>query len=255
MSDAMKPLSCDPVRVRGMSEKLIVSHYENNYGGAVKRLNLIDEQLADLDYAKGPGFPHQRSSRATDRDELDDSARAVLRRTWRRGRTGRAAKRRHRPCFRLVRALALGIRRHGQGAGGGSGWVHLINGAADHCHTLAGGTAILALDMYEHPHRLRRQGYDVCRRLHDRDPLGKRRSIVRRTRALDGFPRMGSFAADTPIGRRCIGVCGDGNCSPPQLIGGNSRMTASASRPHARLSRDAPPTTTMQRSENLQHAG
>ena len=32
-----------------MSEKLIVSHYENNYGGAVKRLNLIVEQLAGLD--------------------------------------------------------------------------------------------------------------------------------------------------------------------------------------------------------------
>jgi superoxide dismutase, Fe-Mn family len=41
-----KPLSCDPARVRGMSERLIVSHYENNYCGAVKRLNLIEEHLA-----------------------------------------------------------------------------------------------------------------------------------------------------------------------------------------------------------------
>ena len=30
-------------------------HYENNYGGAVKRLNLIDERLAELDFA-APGF-------------------------------------------------------------------------------------------------------------------------------------------------------------------------------------------------------
>ena len=52
----MKPLSCDPVRIKGMSERLIVSHYENNYGGAVKRLNLIDEQLAELDYANAGGF-------------------------------------------------------------------------------------------------------------------------------------------------------------------------------------------------------
>jgi Fe-Mn family superoxide dismutase len=37
MTFAMKPLSCDPSRVRGMSERLIVSHYENNDGGAVKR--------------------------------------------------------------------------------------------------------------------------------------------------------------------------------------------------------------------------
>jgi superoxide dismutase, Fe-Mn family len=52
----MKPLCCDPARVKGMSERLIVSHYENNYGGAVKRLNLIDEQLAGLDYPTVAGF-------------------------------------------------------------------------------------------------------------------------------------------------------------------------------------------------------
>jgi Fe-Mn family superoxide dismutase len=46
MSCAIKPLSCDPARIKGMSERLIVSHYENNYGGAVKRLNLIGEQRA-----------------------------------------------------------------------------------------------------------------------------------------------------------------------------------------------------------------
>ena len=52
----MKPLGCDPQHVKGMSEKLIVSHYENNYGGAVKRLNLITEQLAGLDFNTAPGF-------------------------------------------------------------------------------------------------------------------------------------------------------------------------------------------------------
>ena len=52
----MKPLACDPARIKGMSERLIVSHYENNYGGAVKRLNLIEEQLAGLDFATAPVF-------------------------------------------------------------------------------------------------------------------------------------------------------------------------------------------------------
>src|SRR6266403_6249806 len=56
MTYAMKPLSCDPARIKGMSERLIISHYENNYGGAVKRLNLIEEKLAELDYATAPGF-------------------------------------------------------------------------------------------------------------------------------------------------------------------------------------------------------
>jgi hypothetical protein len=52
----MKPLGCDPQHVKGMSEKLIVSHYENNYGGAVKRLNLITEQLAGLDFNTAANF-------------------------------------------------------------------------------------------------------------------------------------------------------------------------------------------------------
>ena len=56
MPYAMKPLSCDPARIQGMSERLIISHYENNYGGAVKRLNLIEEQIAGLDFATAPGF-------------------------------------------------------------------------------------------------------------------------------------------------------------------------------------------------------
>ncbi len=56
MSYEMKPLSCDPLRLKGLSEKLIVSHYENNYGGAVKRLNAITAQLEGLDFATAPVF-------------------------------------------------------------------------------------------------------------------------------------------------------------------------------------------------------
>ena len=40
MTFQMKPLTCDPAQIKGMSARLIISHYENNYGGAVKRLNL-----------------------------------------------------------------------------------------------------------------------------------------------------------------------------------------------------------------------
>ena len=50
----MKKLGCDPGKLKGLSEKLIVSHYENNYGGAVKRLNSICDQLAGLDPAAAP---------------------------------------------------------------------------------------------------------------------------------------------------------------------------------------------------------
>jgi Fe-Mn family superoxide dismutase len=51
-----KPLSLDPKSITGISEKVLVSHYENNYVGAVKRLNAIGAQLAELDFAKAPNF-------------------------------------------------------------------------------------------------------------------------------------------------------------------------------------------------------
>src|SRR6266536_905632 len=121
MTFAMKPLPCDPSRVRGMSERLIISHYENNYGGAVKRLNLIAEKLAELDPANAAGF----LINGLKREEL----------------------------------IAMG-----KALGGGSGWVllswsprdrKLVNQwASDHCHSLAGGTPILALDMYEHSYHI-----------------------------------------------------------------------------------------------------
>ena len=44
MSYAIKPLPFDPKSIKGLSEKILTSHYENNYGGAVKRLNAITEQ-------------------------------------------------------------------------------------------------------------------------------------------------------------------------------------------------------------------
>jgi len=52
----LKPLSCDPAKLTGLSEKLIVSHWENNYGGAVKRLNAIEQRLAELTWASAPVF-------------------------------------------------------------------------------------------------------------------------------------------------------------------------------------------------------
>jgi Fe-Mn family superoxide dismutase len=36
----------DPARLDGLSEKLIHSHWENNYGGSVKALNAVKQKLA-----------------------------------------------------------------------------------------------------------------------------------------------------------------------------------------------------------------
>src|SRR5262245_28655856 len=45
---AVKPLPFAPTKLKGLSEKLITSHHDNNYAGAVKRLNLIQQQLGSL---------------------------------------------------------------------------------------------------------------------------------------------------------------------------------------------------------------
>src|SRR5205085_9154111 len=52
----IKPIHCRPWTLNGLSLKLIESHYENNYGGAVRRLNAITEQLEKLDFATASGF-------------------------------------------------------------------------------------------------------------------------------------------------------------------------------------------------------
>src|SRR5256885_3655264 len=51
----LKQIHCRPWTLNGLSLKLIESHYENNYGGALRRLNAITEQLESLDFAKTPG--------------------------------------------------------------------------------------------------------------------------------------------------------------------------------------------------------
>jgi len=56
MTYQMKSLKPDPTKLAGLSERLIRSHYDNNYGGAVKRLNQIAERLAGLDPATAPNF-------------------------------------------------------------------------------------------------------------------------------------------------------------------------------------------------------
>ena len=51
----MVPLPFAPGSLNGLSEKLISSHHENNYGGAVKNLNRVEQDLAKID-ADTPPF-------------------------------------------------------------------------------------------------------------------------------------------------------------------------------------------------------
>ncbi len=165
MTYSMKPLPCDPQRINGMSERLIVSHYENNYGGAVKRLNVIDEQLAQLDYDKAPVFVINGLKReqliAMNSMILHELFFAGLGDESEPGPNLREAIAKDFSSFERWRSEFMSM---GKALGGGSGWVllswsprdgKLVNQwASDHCHTLAGGTPILALDMYEHSYHI-----------------------------------------------------------------------------------------------------
>src|SRR6266566_3891098 len=52
----VRPLLLKPQWMNGLSERLLVSHYVNNYGGALRRLNAIRERLARLDWSRTPTF-------------------------------------------------------------------------------------------------------------------------------------------------------------------------------------------------------
>src|SRR5437870_4260287 len=165
MTYSIKPLGCDPTRIKGLSEKLLISHYENNYGGAVNRLNAITAQLAELDFAKTPGFVIN----GLKREELIATNSMILHELFftslgeESAPEGELRDALDRDFGSLDRWLTE-FSAMGKAQGGGSGWVlltwsardrKLINQwAMDHTTTLAGGCPILALDMYEHSYHM-----------------------------------------------------------------------------------------------------
>lgn len=160
-----KPLSFDPKAIKGISEKVLVSHYQNNYVGAVKRLTAISGQLAELDFAKAPVFVIN----GLKREELIATNSMILHEVYFDSLGGGGT-----PEGALSQAIARDFgsvdrwrtefSAMGKAEGGGSGWVllsysprdkRLVNQwAADHTTTLAGGRPVLALDMYEHAYHM-----------------------------------------------------------------------------------------------------
>ena len=167
MSFHARPISFKPPRLKGLSPRLIASHYENNYGGAVRRLNAIRGELAVLDPTSAPGF----RLNGLKREELIATNSMLLHEVYFEclGEGGGGD-----PSGALADAIVrdFGSLAHwraefvamGKALGGGSGWVLLTRsprdgslsnvGAADHTHGMAGGAPVLALDMYEHSYHL-----------------------------------------------------------------------------------------------------
>jgi len=162
----LAPLFCRPWTLNGITPRLIESHYENNYGGALNRLNALTEELEALDPATTPASVISRLKRdqstALNSTLLHELYFASL------GGDGRvvpevmaeaitrdfgSVDRWRKEFIALASELA-----------NDSGWVlltyvprdgQLINqSTSDHLEGIAGGIPILALDMYEHAYHL-----------------------------------------------------------------------------------------------------
>jgi Fe-Mn family superoxide dismutase len=166
MSYTMRPLRFDPARLTGLSEKLIVSHYENNYGGAVKRLNSISEQLRELSFDAAPSFVLN----GLKREELIAMNSMILHEAYFDSLGGEAGASNGPLLDALARNFGsfdrweIQFTALGKALAGGSGWVLLTwsprdgklhnQWASDHTHSIAGAVPVLALDMYEHAYHL-----------------------------------------------------------------------------------------------------
>jgi Fe-Mn family superoxide dismutase len=162
----LKQIHCRPWLLNGLSLRLMESHYENNYGGAVRRLNAIADELASLDFAKTPGY----RINGLKREELVALNSMILHELFFASLGGEGNK----PTDAIRDALAASFGSFerwraefvamGNALGGGSGWVVLayvprdrrfVNQyAGDHTQSVASGLPLLALDMYEHAYHL-----------------------------------------------------------------------------------------------------
>jgi Fe-Mn family superoxide dismutase len=162
---AIQPLPFDPKKLSGLSEKLLVSHHDNNYGGAVKNLNKVEEELAKVG-RDTPGFTVAGLEAA----KLKFTNSMILHELYfgNLGGDGKAAGSQtdrvltqaygsHARWEELFRAL-------GNSLGGGSGWAILdwdfhargprIYWAGDHTNAVAFGAPLLVMDMYEHAYAI-----------------------------------------------------------------------------------------------------
>ncbi len=154
-----------PASLGWLSEKIITSHHDNNYAGAVKRLGAIKAEFAKLDVAAAPVF----QINGVKREELIAWNSMILHELYFAGLAkaspvspalGKAIEK----DFGSLDRWSAEFGAMGKALGGGSGWVLLVwsprdkmltnQWAADHSMALAGGIPLLALDMYEHAYAM-----------------------------------------------------------------------------------------------------
>lgn len=166
MTARLRELPFDPATLSRLSAGLISSHHQNNYGGAVKRLNAIRRDLRSTAFATAPGF----WLNGLKREELIATNSMLLQELYFASLGGDGVT--MQPAAKLMLEASFGsfdrwreeFVAMGKALGGGSGWVLLVfqpregtlvnQWAADHTHAVAGGVPLLALDMYEHAYHM-----------------------------------------------------------------------------------------------------
>jgi Fe-Mn family superoxide dismutase len=169
----VRPLLLKPQWMNGLSERLLVSHYENHYGGAVRRLNDIRARLATLDWARASAF----EINGLKREELIAASSVILHEVYFESLGGHGddpPTGLEQPPAGLAQAIARDFGSvpawraefiaMAKALAGGCGWAILAwserlgrlgnQWAADPAHALPGATPILALDMYEHAYQI-----------------------------------------------------------------------------------------------------
>ena len=160
------PLFCRPWTLNGITPRLIESHYENDYGGALNRLNAVTEELEALDPATTPGHVVSRLKR----DEAALLNSTLLHELYFASLGGDGRRLPEEIAAAIVRDFGSVLRWRqefialAEALAGGSGWVlltyiprdgRLVNqSATDHMQSISGGIPILAIDMYEHAYHL-----------------------------------------------------------------------------------------------------
>lgn len=159
-----KPLPFTPSTLKGISERLIVSHHDKNYAGAVKRLAAIQDKIRQL---PGNAAPFQMGS--LKREELIAMNSMILHEYYfdnlgGDGRTGGEIERIIKEQFASQEAWEAEFKQTGMSLAGGSGWVILSYSprdkrlyniwSSDHTQGLADGRPILVMDMYEHSYQM-----------------------------------------------------------------------------------------------------
>src|SRR5882762_10603100 len=178
MQQEIAPIAVRPSTLNGISEHMVVRHYENNYGNAVRELNAVRRDLAALD----AGTPPYRL-RGLKREELSLMGSVALhelyfgnlggfRRAGPNSGLGRPDWHEVPDAFAAEIAADFGSasawRREfvgtAQSLAGGSGWVLLTYSrrqkrlwnqiATDHTQAAVDAAPVLALDMYEHAYHM-----------------------------------------------------------------------------------------------------